>query len=117
LPKLNKKVIMGTGAAERGFDMGLFSKQPGKKKPRPRGDSMNIYVKCDRCGEIIKTHIIKGNEIVPTYSEEGPAYFLRKELIGAKCPNRVLLTMEFDEAKRIISRDVSGGTFQEMTEL
>jgi hypothetical protein len=97
--------------------MGLFSKQPHKKKVRARGDSMAIYVKCDRCGEVIKTHIIKGSEIVPTYSEEGPAYILRKELIGSKCPNRVQLYMEFDASKRIIRQDVTGGTFQEMEEL
>lgn len=97
--------------------MGIFSKRSDKRKVHARGDSMDIYVKCDRCGEIIKTHIIKGNEIVPTYSEEGPTYTLRKELIGSKCPNRVQLYMEFDAVKRITSQEITGGTFQEMDEL
>jgi len=97
--------------------MGLFSKRLDKKKAHPRGDSMDIYIRCDRCGEVIKTHIIKGSELVPTYSEEGPAYTLRKELIGYKCPNRVHLSIDFDTAKRITSQEITGGTFQEMTEL
>jgi hypothetical protein len=97
--------------------MSLFSKKNKKKKVRVSGDSMDIYVKCDKCGELIKTHIIKGNELVATYADEGPAYTLRKELIGSRCPNRIQLSMDFDSAKRTTSRDVSGGTFQEMEEL
>jgi hypothetical protein len=97
--------------------MGLFSKRSGKKSARPRGDSMDVYVTCDRCGEVIKTHIIKGSELIPTYADEGPAYTLRKELIGSKCPNRVQLSMEFDQGKRMTSREVTGGVFKEMAEL
>ena len=97
--------------------MGLFSKRSGGRRVNSREDSMDIYVKCDRCGEVIKTHIIKGNELAATYSEEGPSYTLRKELIGSRCPNRVQLYMEFDVAKRITCQDISGGTFQEMKEL
>ena len=97
--------------------MGLFSKGSGKKRAPSRGGSMDIYVKCDRCGEIIKTHIIMGSECVPTYNDEGPAYILRKELIGSKCPNRVQLSMDFDGMKRIINREISGGTIQDMAEL
>jgi hypothetical protein len=97
--------------------MGLFKKKSGGAKPRPKGGHMDVYVKCDKCSEIIKTHIVMGNELIPTYSDEGPAYTLRKELIGSQCPNRVQLTIEFDGAKRILSQDVSGGEFQEMKEL
>jgi len=97
--------------------MGLRSKHRGRSRAGPRGDSMDIYVKCDRCGEIIKTHIFKGNELYPTYADEGPAYTLRKELIGSRCPNRVQLYMEFDGAKRIIRQDVTGGMVQDMKDL
>ena len=97
--------------------MGIFSKKSGKKRASVHSDSMDVYVKCNRCGEIIKTHIFKGHELYPTYSEEGPAYTLKKELIGSKCPNRVQLYMEFDGAKRILSQDVTGGAIQDMEEL
>ena len=97
--------------------MGLFKKKSGSAKPRPRGGHMDVYVKCEKCGEIIKTHIVLVHELIPTYADKGPAYTLRKELIGSRCPNRVHLSMDFDGAKRIISRDVEGGVFQQMTEL
>jgi hypothetical protein len=97
--------------------MGLFKKKSGGKKPSPQGGHMDVYVKCGNCGEIIKTHIVMGHELIPTYNEQGPAYILRKELIGSRCPNRIQLSMDFDGAKRIISQDVTGGEFQELKEL
>jgi len=93
--------------------MGLFKKKANAGSPGPRGDHMEIYVKCDRCGEIIKTHIIMGHALMPTYEEQGPAYILKKELIGSRCPNRVQLSFSFDRAKRVLSREITGGSFQE----
>jgi hypothetical protein len=97
--------------------MGLFKKSAKAKSKQPRGDHMEIYVKCDRCGEIIKTHIVMGHELMPTYEEQGPAYLLKKELIGYRCPNRIQIAVSFDASKRIISRDITGGTFRELKEL
>jgi hypothetical protein len=97
--------------------MGLFKNKAGGRQPRPRGDSMDVFVKCEKCGELIKTHIVKGYELIPTYADQGPSYTLNKELIGAKCPNSVQLHMEFDGAKRVVSQSVEGGEFQETREL
>ena len=97
--------------------MGQRSKHPKRGRAGSRGDSMDIYVRCDRCGEIIKTHIFKGNELYPTYDDAGPAYTLRKELIGSSCPNRVQLYMEFDGARRLTMKEVTGGTLQDMKDL
>ncbi|MBN2323192.1 MAG: hypothetical protein JXQ30_05615 [Spirochaetes bacterium] len=97
--------------------MGLFKKRAKKKPKRPQGDHMEIYVKCGRCGEIIKTHIVMSHELMPTYEEQGPAYILKKELIGYNCQNRVRLAVFFDASKRILSRDITGGTFGELKEL
>ena len=97
--------------------MGLFKKKSGGAKPRPGGGHMDIYVKCGKCGEMIKTHIVMAHELIPTYDDSGPAYTLRKELIGSLCPNRIQLAMDFDGAKRILSQDVSGGEFQEAKDL
>jgi hypothetical protein len=97
--------------------MGLFSKRSGNRKGGLLGDSMDIYVMCDRCGEIFKTHVIRGSELFPTYDEEGPAYLLRKELIGSKCPNRIQLYIEFNGAKQIIKQETTGDSIQEIKEL
>jgi hypothetical protein len=97
--------------------MGLFSKRSGNRKGGLLGDSMDIYVMCARCGEIFKTHVIRGSELFPTYDEEGPAYLLRKELIGSKCPNRIQLYIEFNGAKQIIKQETTGDSIQEIKEL
>lgn len=97
--------------------MSLLKKKSGGRKSRPRGGHMDVYVKCDKCGEVIKTHIVMSHELMPTYDETGPAYMLRKELIGSQCPNRIQLSMDFDGAKRIISHEVTGGKYQEMKAL
>jgi hypothetical protein len=97
--------------------MGKREKRSRAKRAGGRGESMDIYIRCDRCGEIIKTHVFMGSELYPTYADEGPAYTLRKELIGSKCPNRVQLSMDFDAAKRITSQEASGGTIQETKSL
>ncbi len=97
--------------------MGLFKKKANAGSQRPQGDHMEIYVKCDRCGEIIKTHIVMGHELMPTYEEQGPAYILKKELVGSRCPNRVRIAVSFDSSKHIISHDITGGSFRELKEL
>ena len=96
--------------------MGLF-KGKKEKRPRPQGGHMEIYVMCDRCGEVIKTHIVTAQELMPTYDEQGPAYLLKKELIGSRCPNKILISVYFDHAKRILSKEIAGGTFQDMKAL
>jgi len=51
-----------------------------------------IYTQCDQCGEKFRTVIQKNHDLTPTYQKEGPAYILRKEIIGSSCPNRINLT-------------------------
>jgi len=55
--------------------------------------------------------IRKGNDLAPTYKNEGPAFILRKELIGASCPNRINLHLEFDGNYRKISEEITRGHF------
>ncbi|MEA1940407.1 MAG: hypothetical protein U9N03_07085 [Candidatus Caldatribacteriota bacterium] len=53
----------------------------------------------------------KYNDLAPTYKDEGPAFILRKELIGASCPNRINLYLEFDRNYQKISEEITGGHF------
>ncbi|GAB4112177.1 MAG: hypothetical protein Kow00103_00840 [Candidatus Caldatribacteriota bacterium] len=70
-----------------------------------------IYTQCDRCGEKFKTIIRKYNDLTPTYKNEGPAFILKKELIGVNCPQRINLKLEFDKNYRQISEEIEGGHF------
>lgn len=88
-----------------------FFKKFFSKKEVVSSELFWIYTQCDKCGEKFKTLIRKNNDIAPTYKNEGPAFILRKELIGASCPNRINLYLEFDRSYRKISEEITGGHF------
>jgi len=88
-----------------------FFKKFFSKKEVDSSELFWIYTQCDKCGEKFKTLIRKNNDIAPTYKNEGPAFILRKELIGASCPNRINLYLEFDRGYRKISEEITGGHF------
>ena len=88
-----------------------FFKKFFSKKEVDSSELLWIYTQCDKCGEKFKTLIRKNNDIAPTYKNEGPAFILRKELIGASCPNRINLYLEFDRSYRKISEEITGGHF------
>jgi len=67
---------------------GFFGKLFGKKE-EDSSEFIWIYSQCDKCGEKFRT----------------------KELIGASCPNRINLHLEFDRSYRKISEEISGGHF------
>jgi hypothetical protein len=83
-------------------------------KGAEEGEVLWVYVRCDKCGETIKTRIDLRHDLTPNYSDEGRVtdYVLRKVLIGSQCcfePIEVRLT--FDPQRRVISREISGGQF------
>ena len=88
-----------------------FFKKFFSKKEIDSSELFWIYTQCDKCGEKFKTLIRKNNDLAPTYKNEGPAFILRKELIGASCPNRINLHLEFDRSYRKISEEITGGHF------
>ena len=89
---------------------GFFKKLLGKKEEDSSG-FLWIYSQCDQCEEKYRTLIRKYNDLTPTYKDDGPAYILKKELIGASCPNRINLYLEFDRNYRKISEEITGGQF------
>lgn len=70
-----------------------------------------IYTQCDQCGEKFRTVIQKNHDLTPTYQKEGPAYILRKEIIGSSCHNRINLTIKFDQNYNRLSEEITGGHF------
>lgn len=90
---------------------GFFKKLFGKKEEEDSSGILWIYTQCDECGEKFKTLIRKYNDLSPTYKNDGPAYILKKELVGASCPNRINLSLEFDRNYHKISEEITGGHF------
>jgi hypothetical protein len=96
--------------------MSFFKKMASALSPKgaEEGEVLWVYVRCDKCGEVIKTRIDLSHDLTPNYSDEGPItdYFSRKVLIGSRgCFEPIEVKLTFDPQRRLISREITGGQF------
>ncbi|MEA3460138.1 MAG: hypothetical protein U9R11_05655 [Chloroflexota bacterium] len=71
-----------------------------------------VYVRCDKCGEKLKSRIDLQRDLTPSYGEGEAAYFLRKVLIGSgRCFQPIEVRMTFDARRKLVSREITGGRF------
>ncbi|MGQ9502501.1 MAG: hypothetical protein ACUVSF_03135 [Anaerolineae bacterium] len=67
-----------------------------------------IYVRCNRCGEALRTRVNLQNDL----SESDDGYVLNKTLVGGgRCFERIEVHLEFNNARQLVSREISGGEF------
>ena len=82
---------------------------------RPRSESFSalwIYVACSRCGEAIRVRADRRYDLVSEMrdpGEVGPAYMLHKDIVGARCFQRIAVDIAFDQRLQIIERRISDG--------
>jgi hypothetical protein len=70
-------------------------------------DTHWIYVRCQRCGESIKTRLDLRNNLTPR--DEG-GYIARKTLVGNQlCFERIEVTLIFDEQRRLVEQEALRG--------
>lgn len=68
-----------------------------------------IYVRCQRCGELIKARLNLMNDL--SLADDG-GYVVNKTLIGNKlCFERIEVTLRFDERRQLVDRQISRGEF------
>ena len=68
-----------------------------------------IYVRCRRCGEVIKTRVDLHNDLSPR--DEG-GYVVSKTLVGSeRCFERIETTLNFDANRRLVERVIVRGEF------
>jgi hypothetical protein len=72
-----------------------------------------IEVKCRRCGETIRSRVNLNNDLSVNYGDDGKTtYYCRKVLMGQeRCFQRLEVELTFNENKRLIDRQISGGSF------
>lgn len=68
-----------------------------------------IYVRCNRCGEVIKTRLDLQHDLS---LRDGGGYIARKTLVGSQlCFERIEVTLTFDAGRRLAEQEISGGEF------
>lgn len=95
--------------------MGFLKKMAGLIFGSAPSDSgQYYYVRCRRCGEIIRVRLNAANEASAEYDESGntTGYIYRKVLIGrGRCFQAIEVSMGFDAQRKLLSREVKGGEF------
>ena len=92
----------------------LAGKLLGKDTPKPASDGFFLNVRCTECGEQFNLFINKSWELSQNFEKNGGVtYFLKKEIFGVGCKNRIHVNMQFDNAKNLISRQIEHGEFIE----
>ncbi len=82
----------------------------------PSGDnrSMWLYVKCDKCGELLKGRVDLYNDLSVQYDDSGggTSYFCRKIFVGSnRCYRPIEVELTFDKNRRMINEEIKGGEF------
>ena len=91
-----------------------FLKKLGSLFSPPSSDSRSLwlYVKCDKCGEILKGRVDLHNDLSIDYGEAGggTSYFCRKVFIGSnRCYRPIEVELTFDKNRRVMNEEVKGG--------
>jgi hypothetical protein len=88
----------------------LFSADSSAKSQ----DGFFLDVRCAGCGEVFHLFINKSTDLFQNFGEQGKVtYSLKKEIMGSRCKNLIQVKMEFDGAKRLVSRAIENGEFIE----
>ncbi len=77
--------------------------------PRTGGGDPGLYyyVKCNRCGEVIRVRINPMNDL--SQSDDGSNWYARKVIVGQRCYNRIEGTFTYNSGRRLINSELSGG--------
>ena len=93
-----------------------FLKKLGALFSAPSGDkrSLWLYVKCDKCGEILKGRVDLLNDLSIQYDESGRAssYYCRNVFVGSnRCYRPIEVELTFDKNRRLLNEEITGGEF------
>jgi hypothetical protein len=75
--------------------------------------AIHLYVRCDRCGAPVHVRVDPRNDLVIEYGDEDDTtgYRLVKEIMDSRCFRLMRAEIQYDRARRELSRQIEGGTF------
>ena len=71
-----------------------------------------IHVRCQRCREAIRVRVDRRYDLVSEMrdpGEPGPAYTVHKDIVGARCFQRIAVDLAFDTRLEVVERRITGG--------
>ena len=78
------------------------------------GNAMFLYVRCNRCRDVVRVRVNMANEPAQEYDEGGDkvtGYTLNKTIVDSKCFRPIPVTIRFDARRREQGREIEGGEF------
>ncbi len=86
-----------------GFLSRLFGRRSAAGSAADADGALWLYVRCARCEETIRVRLQPRTDAQPEYDESGRAThsFLRKEILGNRCPNLMSVELHLDGRGRI----------------
>jgi hypothetical protein len=71
-----------------------------------------LHVRCKRCGEAIRIRVDRRYDVASEWrnpGEPGPAYTMHKDIVGARCFQRIAVDVGFDARMQMVEQRVTGG--------
>ncbi len=65
------------------------------------------YVKCKRCGEVIKVRINPNNDL--SINDDHSGLWVHKVIVGRRCYNRIDADFYYDKGRRFKEASIGGG--------
>ena len=98
-----------------------FLKKLGSLFSAPARDnrSLWLYVKCDKCGEIIKGRVDLYNDLSIQFEDsERKSYYCRKVFVGSnRCYQPIEVKLSFDKNRQLLDEEIKGGKITNEEEL
>ena len=91
-----------------------FLKKLGSLFSAPARDnrSLWLYVKCDKCGEILKGRVDLYNDLSIQYEDSGrkSSYYCRKVFVGSnRCYQPIEVELSFDKNRQLLEHEIRAG--------
>ncbi|SHH40842.1 hypothetical protein [Thermosipho atlanticus] len=75
------------------------------------GNCLVVYLKCEKCGEVFRSHLRKGYDFLINYDNPNIPYKIEKIYVGSKCPNKIELKAQFTGSYKPVSIEINGAKF------
>jgi len=82
----------------------------------PHGAFYDYSVQCKRCSEVLHGQVNVNNDPSLEFDENDKPYYLcRKVLMSSegKCFQQIEVVFKFDENRRVLGKEITGGVFVE----